>query len=513
MTEPTIYLAAEAVVDRATRTFSGVAVTYGEMTQDGRQINFAKGAFGDLESQSLTAVLLQHPFSRNEPAVHVGRVTSWLDTDEALTFEARLDESEDGEATYQALLSGELDSVSVGVYASHADEADGVTTFTSASLLELSVITDGKPALAGSKILSVFAETAPDEATASTTPTAKETPLMDTNLDAQVADLAGSVEDLGRQFATFADAAPAAPAESRFETFGSIVKAIASGDKDAEAEYMAYTGGTTADTVIRPGWARDTRKFVEARRTIFDSFRKEPLPAEGMTISYFVDGVDTTQVEKQAAEGADLPYGKITLAQASTAIETFGGWVEWSAQQIERSPISVIDEGYRSLAKRYAQVTEASVRTKFLNAASQSVTAFDATNYGKVVDAVADGAVMLDDAGYNLEFIVISPATFKKLAKLQVGTNGAYILDRADGSLNIPGISGDLFNVPLRVLPSAVGDLFVMANKDALTTWEDGGAPHRLQDSNVVNLTSQFSLYGWLASAVTAPKALVKATA
>jgi len=222
------------------------------------------------------------------------------------------------------------------------------------------------------------------------------------------------------------------------------------------------------------------------------------LPSTGMSVNYLVDGTDTIDVAEQSAEGADLAGpGKLTLDQASAPIKTYGGWVEWSLQQIERSDINVIEEGYRRLARKYAQVTEGVTRARF-NAAGTAVTGFNAAEYGDVIDAIVDSAVAFDEVGLSLDGVVVSADNFKKLANLE--QNGSSILDRTNGTINVPGLSANLFGVPVILVPNST-DVFAPVSREAIRTWEEG--PSRLQDGNVINLTSQFSLYGLMAQAVT----------
>jgi hypothetical protein len=190
-------------------------------------------------------------------------------------------------------------------------------------------------------------------------------------------------------------------------------------------------------------------------------------------------------------------------------MKTYGGWFDWSQQALDRADIGVVDLGYRHLAAKYAEVTETVVRTTFLGATGTAVSGFAADDYSKVIDTVISAQVIFNNRGEEIEFIVASPDVFRKLVKANTGTANDFVLTRSNGSVDVRGISATLFGIPVKVLPSGT-NVFTFTNSSAVTVWESGVG--RLQDSNIINLTSQFSLYGYMGVAVTNENAIVKAT-
>ncbi len=51
--------------------------------------------------------------------------------------------------------------------------------------------------------------------------------------------------------------------------------------------------------------------------------------------------------------------------------------------------------------------------------------------------------------------------------------------------------------MPVVMIPRLTGTTFTVCSRDAITTMESAGAPVRLQDENIINLTQDFSLYGY----------------
>ena len=83
------------------------------------------------------------------------------------------------------------------------------------------------------------------------------------------------------------------------------------------------------------------------------------------------------------------------------------------------------------------------------------------------------------------------------------GTNNVGSANALSGALNVAGL-------PVVKNVNLAANTFYVANKDAIKTFESAGAPFRLQDENIINLTKDFSLYGYLADAITNAKGIVK---
>lgn len=512
MTKTELHVYATATVDADTRTFSGIAAPYMQVSGDSRKHQFAVGMFGDTSDLPLVAVYAEHSLTASDQPVRIGRVESWDDQEDGLRFSARLNDTEAAQAVYASLKDGSLDSVSVSILATASDVADDVTTYTAAELLELSVV--AKPAFAGARILLVNSVDDQPSEVAATSTTDKE-PHMEIT-ETAVADLRDEVTDLARNFAQLqADAhAPSGPAPLTIHSFGEYAQKLASGDSDAAAlreriVSSAYTGGTSADSVLDTAWTSDIIKLVDKPRTLLNAFSKTPLPSNGMTLEYGVLNLNTLQVTEQLAEGDDLAFGKVSVDSATTPIKTYGGYTQLSRQEIERGDVNILDLAFRGMAIAYAQRTELVVRTKFLSATGTSVTGVSPTSYGSVLGFVADASLRLQDQGLAPEFVVISTDVFKKLAALQEGANGRYLLDRTDGQLSVTGLTGSIFGLPFVVIPGT--NVLSVANSQAIRTFESGGAPFQLSDDNIVNLTKPYSVYGYLASVVQINDAIVKA--
>jgi len=231
------------------------------------------------------------------------------------------------------------------------------------------------------------------------------------------------------------------------------------------------------------------------------------LPADGNNIEYPVRVTNGMDVAEQAAEGDTLAYGSISITSETAPIKTYGGYTNMSRQLVERSSVAYVDAAFRAMVAKYAAATNAAG----FNTATVASWAADA-----VIEALADSAVKVnEDTGKALEFILCSADVFKDLAGIVDGSNRPLLSNQGAtvntlGSINPLGLTGNILGLPIVVDPSfAAGNLYV-GNRSALTTYESAGAPFRLTDSDITNLTNTMSVYGYAAIGALDPQALVK---
>lgn len=333
--------------------------------------------------------------------------------------------------------------------------------------------------------------------------------------------LAAQRDELTREFdVRVANIASARPnAGPRWNSFGAYLKDLVGGSADAMAFYernAAYDGATTADDNLPNTWVKDAIKLIARNRRILNTFHTEALPAEGMTLEYLQLESNSIAVAKQATQGADLVKGKVSLKSDSTPVETYGGWTELSRQIIDRASAAYLNTAYTAMNIEYARATEQVVRDLLkgiITAASPELTIATGANAYAWLDLIVDASQLFDDNGYTLDGALVSIDVFKKLIRLE-DTNGNSLMrvwgqgTNQVGEIDLRNIKGDLASVQFEILPDAAAGTLEFHNELAITTWESPGAPFRLQDNNVVNLTEAVSQYGYLAAASQFPDAI-----
>lgn len=493
-------------VDTETRTITGLAVPYGQVTNVGDfQEKFERGAFGD----DVTDVKLF--YGHENP---IGLVTKGRDTEQGYEIEARISKTAKGDEVYELLRDGVLNKFSVGFIPVEDRDEDGVVVRTKVNLKEVSVVPF--PAYDGAQILAVRNDDASTNSEAPLTENSNKEQSKMTEINYAVAtdveDLRSSIDELTRRVDASGDTDVAAP---QFRSGGDFLKAVVADDPQARA----YTGAVLADSHTSNDWKNDLLKIVDRGRPVVNLFSRGPLGDHGMTIEYPRIGGITGDVAKQVAEGDDLAYMELSITTASAPVNTYGAYSQLSRQVIERSDVSYLSAVLEAQAASYAKVTNGVARSAMVAATPQTGTSFtlSSATADKFLDAVVDGVnkIDLNGQGTQADFILVSQDVFAKMASV-ASTGFAFDVNNSNGatlgSVNVRGLSGTLAGLPIVVETGLAAKSFYVASSNAVTTWEDSRSPIRLDDENVVNLTKVYSIYGYLAVGVTNANGLVKAT-
>jgi HK97 family phage prohead protease len=503
MTDQITYtFAADTAELEEKREISGLAAPYGEtITHNGRKVRFEKGMFAGAEEA--------HLYFNHEDGLPIGKVFHFEDTDEGLRIKARIAKTAKGNDVYALLQDGSLDKFSVGFIGQQFRQDDDVTVWEKVDLHEVSVVP--RPAFKSAAIAEVHSAD-----------TTTETEIDDFNMNEEitnkVAELEESFSDLERKVALFGTSTPAVT--QNYSNGGELLKGLAAGKEDAKQAF-AYTGATSTDAdVIRPAWLNRGLKLVDENRNVLNLFGRAALPTTGNSIEYpVVSGVSGT-VGVQGNEGDDLPYMEVTIDTATAPVKTYGGYSSISRQAIERSDVAYLQTVLDFQARQYAKVTNAAVRTALTGATGVNTGTLTVDNAGAWIDTVVDSAALIEDnsKGSNAEFVLMGRGVFKRLAHMVDTTGRPLFALNADGantigSVNVRGVVGNIAGLPIVVDPALTGNNVFVASSDALVSFESAGAPFRLQDENIINLTKDFSLYGYMAIAVVNPLAVVKVNA
>ena len=481
--------------DTEKREVSGLAVPYNQTIDigGGWSERFEKG------SVDLTANVKL--FRDHEDII--GVVTEMEESDEGLLIRAKISETVLGNETLNLVKDGAIRSFSVGFIPVTDEKKDKTIIRKKVNLKEVSLV--AFPAYDKAEVLSVREETNQEEISMENT-----TP----DYTSAIEEVRNHAEQLERRLDVIAsEKAPSTPAP-QFRSYGQYVKAVASGDLDA---YRVFTGADSADSIMKNAWVSDTVRILNAGRPTYSVFSSGALPPDGMNVEYPKINTDTIDVANQAVEGDTLAYGKLTLTSATAPIKTYGGYTDMSRQVVERSSINYVDTAFRAMVAKYASATNAAMRQQLItDAALFNTSALGAWTAAEIIDSLAEAATKVNgDTGLPLEFILVSSDVFRLMAKT-VDTLDRPILSNTGatvntyGNINPVGLTGNVLGLPIVVDPSLAALSFYAGNSGAITTYESAGAPFRLNDEEITNLTNSFSVFGYLGIAVSDPKALCK---
>ena len=492
--------------DDATREITAIGVPYGQViTPDPEGIHV--GETFDRDSVTLrdegTLVMWRH----GEP---IGLVSSLRQTPAGPELKLKLSDTTLGRDAYQLAKDGVVRQMSIGW-----DDGDyvvddaGVRHWTGVPAREFSLVPFGAYG-EGATVTKVRSK-------------AKETdmPESETLTRADLTPVNAALDELKRGLALVGT--PATPAAPKFRSMAHFLKAIAAGDEAAAEFHRAYTGATTDDTVMKDSFIGEFIKLVTQRRRIVEKFSRDTLPKDGLSVDFYQLDEDTTQVAKQAAQGDDLLFGKVKLKSANSPISTYGGWTELSRQAIERATLPALNITLRALALKYGQTTEAAARAVYLaqiatnRAAAGKFVDMGATAAAATADqwrdALVEAAEKYETNGFGMAGLDVSKDVFKTLIHLKDGDHRLMKVygDGVNqvGVLDLSKLSGNLAGVKVEMIPLATAGTASFYDPVAMTTLESSGAPAQLQDENIINLSKQFSLYGYAANVVPFPTAIV----
>lgn len=436
----------------------------------------------------------------------IGKVNHMEEREDGLWIKAKISNTKLGDETLELVKDGAIRSFSVGFIPLVDEKQDRNIIRKKVNLKEVSLV--DFPAYENASVTEVREikeETNNMETT--TTP----------DYSSEIAEVRNHAEELERRLEVLSTEKTEAPTAPKFRSYGEYVKSVATGEDNGLvlARAFADTNSVMADSILKNAWVNETIRILDAGRPTYNVFASAPLPADGMTIEYPLLNSDSSAIEEQVAEGDALTFGKIDLTSATANIKTYGGYTAMTRQLIERSSVAYVDAAFRAMAAAYAKKTNNVVKAYVSALSTTSTSSVAAWSADAIIEMLADSATKVNnETGKALEFILCSSDVFKQLAKQVDGVArpiaAATNVVNGFGSINPVGLTGNILGLPIVVDPSLAAGTLLTGASSAITTYESAGAPFRLNDGDITNLTQQFSVYGYLAVAGHDPKALVK---
>lgn len=455
----------------------------------------------------------------------IGKLTDMRREGDGLHIVAKLADTESGREAAELVREGVYDGFSIGfrpVENRVIDSDDGVTEVHRRAIDLFEVAVTGIPAYPAAEITGQRSQT--------TTTNNNESEAPSMGNDNEQRDVNERLEAFGEELrgikaTVAAGIQTTAPAElgGEFRTAGDYLKAL-SDERDANhtaaIDLMRQTRDqiVTGDTGNTVAWIADDLRLIEQRRKVTNILTRDTLPATGMSMEYNVVSEDTTVVNKQAAEGAALTFGKVKFGTKTADINTYGGYTKLSRQVIDRSTTPMLNTALRALNNAYAKATENAVRTYLydLIKSQRDVTqnpnnitapaALNAMTPDQWAGLILDAAEVMDDRNAAMTRLGVSKDVALALIKLK--DSGNRFMDISGkgsdtiGAFDLTGVVGDLMRVPVYLLPKAPTGTAAFIDPTAVTVWESGG-PTQLSNTDPVNIVDNYSVYGYMAVAAT----------
>lgn len=490
------------------RSFEGIAVPYNSPTSIGGQFmeQFAPGSVRGLENAKI--------YFDHDHSMPIGKIESFQETPAGLQIRGRIAQGvQRAEEVLALMREGVLNSLSIGFNPVESSREGSVVTRKAVNVFDISVVS--RPAYAGALVTDVRSEQpAVADETQIATPEEERGPDLE-NTELEFRAIQDEVAELRRFVEASAHTEPEAPAVE-YRSAAEALKAIAKGEN--LEQFRAYTGGTTADAIVKNGWVGDLTRLVDEAAVLRGVFGQAVLPSEGNFIEYGVLDTNSIDVDVQAAEGDDLAFGKVSTTTQTAPVKTLGGYSTLSRQEIERASNNMLDLTLRAQAIQVGKALNTLTRTAYTDAVAAQITAGNVVNlpasftYADLLGAITDAAIKFDAIGLGISALVVDPAMFKALASLEAADGRPVLLTTGQGvnnvgSINITGLTGSLAGSVAVVMDPALDGEIAFVNSAAITIY--GSAVVRLQDENIINLSKDFSVYTYAAIATEIPGAIV----
>ena len=154
-----------------------------------------------------------------------------------------------------------------------------------------------------------------------------------------------------------------------------------------------------------------------------------------------------TLVGKQAGEKTELPSRKMTVTKTPLGADTFGGYVNVSKQDINRSSPAILDMVINDLAQQYGIETEDEAGTVLFAAATGGPIVAAGATPAEVAAAIygAAGQVFAATKGQGTTVVAVSPDMLGVIAPIFPGVNPFNAYSSGFNAANIgPGPQGTI---------------------------------------------------------------------
>ena len=484
--------------DTVKRTISGTIVTFNE--QGNTSVGPTVFASDSIEMKPVK-LLLEH--DRTRP---IGKLLSHQVTKDGIVATFKIANTMAGEDALVEATEGLRDGFSVGAQINEWTNNKGVMQITSATLDEVSLVTD--PAIDSARVSEVAASEneAPKEDSESATaeadqPTEGEQ-VSDTTVPAPAEE---TVEAAKVEAAAPKPAFYTAP-RLEFTKAKYLENSVRAklGDDVARQYVMAADDTTSNNAGLIP-----TRQLTEiinplsnADRPAVDSVSSGVLPDAGM--SFEIPKITAVPTVGEEAEAAAIDETGMTNEFLSVTVKKYAGGQTFSVELLDRSSPAFFDELVRQMEFAYAKATDVAVIAGLVAGGTDGGNrTLDAAGF---LDFVSDASVSVYKGTLGTATnILVSPEQWGNIMNLADGGRPIYqnLIGPSNQGGNLSGgaVRGNVLGLNLRVArnlatAAPTGDnSIIIINPDAYTWFES--SRFRLQTNVALNGQIEVAYYGY----------------
>jgi HK97 family phage major capsid protein len=486
--------------DTVKRTISGTIVTWNE--QGNTSVGPTVFASDSIEMKPVK-LLLEH--DRTRP---IGKLMSHEVTANGIVATFKIANTMAGEDALVEATEGLRDGFSVGAQINEWTNNKGVMQITSATLDEVSLVTD--PAINSARVSEVAASEneAPKEDSAPATAEA-DTPtegeqVSDTTAPAPAVEEAveaAKVETVSASRPAFYTAPRLEFTKAKY--LENSVRAKL-GDDSARQYVMAADDTTSNNAGLIP-----TRQLTEiinplsnADRPAVDSVSRGVLPDAGM--SFEIPKLTAVPTVGEEAEAAAIDETGMTNEFLSVSVKKYAGGQTFSVELLDRSSPAFFDELVRQMEFAYAKATDVAVIAGLVAGGTDGGNrTLDAAGF---LDFVSDASVSVyKNTLGTATNILVSPEQWGNIMNLADAGRPIYqnLIGPSNQGGNLSGgaVRGNVLGLDLRVArnlatAAPTGDnSIIIINPDSYTWYES--SRFRLQTNVALNGQIEVAYYGY----------------
>jgi HK97 family phage prohead protease len=493
---------AVTAADTIKRTITGTIVTWNE--QGNTSVGPTVFAADSIEMKSVK-LLLEH--DRTRP---IGKMVAHNVTSSGIEATFKIANTMAGEDALVEATEGLRDGFSVGAQINEWTNVKGIMQITSASLEEVSLVTD--PAIDSARVSEVAASENEEKKDSDLATADSEKPTEGDQVSDTTAPAPAVEEAVEAAKANMVEAArPAFYTAPRLEFtkakyLENSVRAKL-GDDAARQYVMAADDTTSNNAGLIP-----TRQLTEiinplsnADRSTIDAISRGVLPDAGM--SFEIPKITAVPTVEDENEGDAIVETGMTNSFLTVNVNKYAGGQTFSVELLDRSNPVFFDELVRQMEYAYALATDKFVATTIVSSGQLAPTtqANTATGLlGFVAEAAAE--VYADSLGFARNLIV-TPEQWSKIMSYNDSGRPIYTASQpqnAGGAVSPQSLRGNVAGLDLYVsralginLSAApIGDgSMIVINPDSYTWYES--SRFRLQTNVALNGQIEVAYYGY----------------
>lgn len=433
----------------------------------------------------------------------IGVVTDMREEDGGLVIDARISDTQLGRDVRQLIADGALTQMSIGFLP--ADDGQTITrtetgiavAVTRATLYEVSVVPF--PAYEDTAITDQRSNTAIEEM--------KVNAMAETaidKLDDAIGGISADVRALRDRIDRVETAQVTEPHPlAQYRSYGDYIKNAPNG-----LDFRDVTVTKVGQSAQPPAWLGRLQAKMEAKKRVTNALAyTHDVPMQGQTVQYSVYKEDSLTVAEYT-EGTQVPTGSLTDELKTAKVTSFAGGTSLTRATINRADPAFLDDIGQRLAIKHAKAFEAwnvqFVREQIVAAAAKhsvgGATKANEITATSLRNVIIDAQKAYDDSDqYSIDGLFLTWDLIKVIAALGeekrllrwVGSDTAVA---NEGKIDpTKPISLNLYGVPVVPIPGET--LACFYDKRAIVVRDDGEAPLRLQQDQVLDLRRDTAVY------------------